>query len=182
MRWKRQRKKLYLTFKFSFFEYLIKDDSITEFEYIEYIPNDSSNVNKLGEQKIKTCDLDEYLLPLKAMVEDKGKLVKTADNSNNDVTDVVTVVNNGLSYFLSIQYKIDVYLVENVNQYLPQASTMLNLVQILDDYGKRRATNMLWFRDTAKGGAELNEFGVPGAPLLPSGTVADNTKLTGAQV
>ena len=41
---------------------------------------------------------------------------------------------------------------------------------------------MLWFRDTAKGGAGLNEFGASEAPLLPSGTVADNTKLTGGQV
>ena len=146
------------------------------FEYIEYIPNDSSNINKLGEH------LDEYLLPLKAMVEVRGKLVKAANNSNYAVTDVVTVVNNGWSHFLSIQYKIDGYLVEDVNQYLRQASKIMNLVQFLDDYGKSRATNMLWLCNTAKGGAELNEFGVPGAPLLPSGTVADNTKLTGAHV
>ena len=42
----------------------------------------------------------------------------------------------------------------------------MNLVQFLDDYGRSTATNMLSYRDTAEGGAEPNEFSVPGATLL----------------
>ena len=56
---------------FQVFEDPIEDDSITEFECIEYLPNDSSNMNKLGKHKIETQDLDKYLLPHKAMLEIK---------------------------------------------------------------------------------------------------------------
>ena len=52
----------------------------------------------------------------------------------------------------------------------------------LDDYGRSTATNMLWYRDTAKSGAEPNEFAVPGAALLPSTNVADGASPTGAQI
>ena len=41
---------------------------------------------------------------------------------------------------------------------------------------------MLWYCDTAKGGAEPNEFGVPGAALLPLGTMADGANPTGALI
>ena len=39
-------------------------DSITEFEYIEYLPNDSSNMNKDGYHQIETRDLDVYCVVL----------------------------------------------------------------------------------------------------------------------
>ena len=34
----------------------------------------------------------------------------------------------------------------------------MNLVQFSDDYSRSTATNMFWYRDTAKGGAEMDEF------------------------
>ena len=80
VRWKRFAK--IVSPYFQVFEDPIKDDSITEFEYLEYLRNDSSNMNKLREHKIKTRDLDEYLLPYKAMLEVRGKLVKEADDTN----------------------------------------------------------------------------------------------------
>ena len=143
---------------FQVFEDPIDDDSITEFEYIEYLPNNSSNMNKLGEHKIETRDLDKYLLPHKVMLEGRGKLVKAADNSNYATTDVVTFVNNGWSLFRSIQYQIDGHLVEDVNHYLPQASMIMNLVQFLDDYSRIRRP--ICFGIAILGGAEPNEFGV----------------------
>ena len=42
----------------------------------------------------------------------------------------------------------------------------MNLVRFLDDYGRSTATTMCWYGDTAKRGAELNQFSVPGATLL----------------
>ena len=124
-------------------------DSITVFEYIEYLPNDCCNINKFGEHKIDTRDLYEYLLPYKTMLEGRVKLVKAADNFNFAVTDVVKLVNNGWSLIRSIQYQIDGHLVEYVNQCLPQASAIVNFVQFSDDYARSTATNMLLYRDNA---------------------------------
>ena len=83
------------------FEDPIEDNSITEFKYVEYLPKDSSNINKLKEHKIETQDLDKYLFPRKAMLELSGKLVKATETPNNynTATDVVTLVNNGWSLF-----------------------------------------------------------------------------------
>ena len=67
-------------------------------------------------------------------------------------------------------------------QRLPQASTLMNLVQFSDDYGRITATNMLWYRGTAKSDAEPNEFGVPGAALLPADTVADDAAVNEANI
>ena len=95
---------------FQVFEDPTEDVSITKFEYIKYLPNDSSNMNKLGEHTIETRDLDEYLLPHKAMLKARGKLVKEDDTDGttiNAATDAITLVNNGWSLFQSIQYQID---------------------------------------------------------------------------
>ena len=144
-----------------------EDDSITEFEYVEYLPNDSSNMDKEGDHTIKTRDLDVYLLPHKAVLEVRGRLVKE-DGTNYANTDAITITNNGWSLFRSLQYQIDNKIVEDVNQYLPQASTIMNLVKFSDDYSRSTATNMFWYRDTSMGAADLNEFGAAGVALLPA--------------
>jgi len=38
------------------------DNSITEFEYVEYLPKDSNNMNKDGQHIIRTKDEDVFLL------------------------------------------------------------------------------------------------------------------------
>ena len=37
------------------------DNSITEFEYVEYLPRDSNNMNKDGQHIIETKDEDVFL-------------------------------------------------------------------------------------------------------------------------
>ena len=98
-----------------------EDDSITEFEYVEYLPNDSSNMDKAGYHLIETRDLDEYLLPHKAVLEVRGRLVKE-DGTNYANTDAITLTNNGWSLFRSLQYQIDNKIVEVVDQYIPTPS------------------------------------------------------------
>ena len=82
--------------------------------------------------------------------------------------------------FQSIQYQISGHIVEHLNQYLTQASTIMNLVQVSDDYGKSTATNLSWYCDTSDGDAEVKEFGVSGATLLAAGIINDVTAVTGA--
>ena len=35
--------------------------------------------------------------------------------------------------------------VEEINEFLPQASTLINLLSYSEDYGRSSATNMLWY-------------------------------------
>ena len=136
------------------------DNSITEFEYVEYLPRDSNNMNKDGQHIIETKDEDVFLLPHKAYLEIRGKL-QTNANVNYNADDVISLVNNGWSLFQTAQYQLNNQTIENINLYLPQASTILNLVSFSDDYSRSTASNMLWFRDTGNGLASLkNNFGV----------------------
>ena len=50
------------------------DNSITEFEYVEYLPTDSNNMNKDGQHIFETKDEDVFLLSHKAFLEIRGKL------------------------------------------------------------------------------------------------------------
>jgi len=54
-------------------ENILIDNSITEFEYVEYLPKDLNNMNKDGQHMIKTKDEDMFLLPYKAFLEIRGK-------------------------------------------------------------------------------------------------------------
>ncbi|XP_065193174.1 uncharacterized protein LOC135824369 [Sycon ciliatum] len=154
-----------------------KDESTTEYEYIEYLPRNSNDMNK-DQHIIETKDLDEYLLPHKALLEVRGRLVKAADGSNYDPDDVITLSNNGWSLFKTVEYQLDNNMVERVDSHVPQASTILNLVQFSDDYGRSSATNMLWYKDTGTGQASPNEFRDSGV-LLPVNPITDVTALTG---
>ena len=53
------------------------DNSITEFEHIEYLPRYSNNMNKDGQHIFETKDEDVFLLPHKAFLEIRGKRGKT---------------------------------------------------------------------------------------------------------
>ena len=48
--------------------------------------------------------------------------------------------------------------VEEINEYLPQASTIINLLSYSDDYGRSSATNMLWYKDTGTAGASSRKY------------------------
>jgi len=60
------------------------DNSVTEFEYVEYLPRDSNNMNKDGQQTIETKDIDVFLLPHKAFLEIRGKLQTNANTDYNN--------------------------------------------------------------------------------------------------
>ena len=86
---------------------------------------------------------------------------------------------DGWSLFKTVEYQLDNNMVERVDSHVPQASTILNLVQFSDDYGRSSATNMLWYKDTGTGEASPDEFRDSGA-LLAAGDVPNATALTGA--
>ena len=121
----------------------VVDNSTTQFEYLEYLPCDSNNMSKDGQHIIETKDEDVYLLSHKAFVEVRGRLQTAAANANYAVGDIFSLVINGWSLFQSVQYQINNRIIEDVNDYFPYASTILNLVMFSDDYSRSTASNML---------------------------------------
>ncbi len=159
------------------FDEPIVDNSIEEFEYDE-IKENINDIDKDGLRTLETRAVDVYYLPHKAFLEVRGKLVK-ADGTNYAANDSVTLVNNGWSSFQSATYKIEGQTVEDISLFLPQASTIMNLVTFSDDYSRSTATNMLWYKDTNTGAAIASEF-ASATTLLPAATVANGDQITGA--
>lgn len=159
------------------FEEPIIDDSATEYEYVEYVTRDA-DVNKDGQRFIETQDLDQYLLPHKSFVEIRGKLQTTA-NANFVDDAQTTLVNNGWSLFQSAQYQVNNQTVEDISLYLPQASTIMNLVTFSDDYSRSTSTNTLWYKDTGTGAADSSEYSATGQ-MLTAAAVGDAVALNGA--
>ena len=89
------------------------DNSITEFEYVEYSPKDSNNMNKDGQHIFETKDKHVFLLPPKAFLEIRGKL-QTNANANYNNHDVISLENNGWSLFQTTQYQLNNQTIENI--------------------------------------------------------------------
>jgi len=133
------------------------DNSITDFEYVEHLPRDSNNMNKDGQHIIETKDENVFFLPHKAFLEIREKL-QTNANTNYNINDTISLVNNGWSLFQTAQYQLNNQIIENINLYLPQASMIINLVSFSDDYSRSTAWNMLWFKDTGTGNVILKQI------------------------
>lgn len=159
---------------FNLFEPPMRDDSVTEYDYVEYQPRDA-DMDKDGQIIIETKDLDSYLYPHNAVLEVRGRLVKASNDSNYAATDQVALVNNGWSLFKTLEYKVNDKLIESIADHAPIASTIMNLVQFSDDYSRSSASNQFWYRDTGTGAADAAEY-VAGATVLPAGTVGDNAQ------
>ena len=67
--------------------------------------------------------------------------------------------------------------VEEINEFLPQASTIMNLLSYRDDYGRSSATNMLWSKATATAGASSGKY----RSAFPAAEIADATWTSGDQ-
>ncbi len=148
------------------------DDSTVEYEYVEYQQRDANQMNKPdgGIYNIETKDMDAYLLPHKAMLEIRGRLVVAATDADY-VAQEVSLTNGGWSLFKSAKYEINNNTVEEISNYLPQASTIMNLLSYSDDYGRSSATNMLWYKDTGMAGASSPRY----TAAFPAAVIADNT-------
>ena len=87
----------------------------------------------------------------------RGRLTK-ADGSGDYTDQEITLTNGGWSLFRSGKYEMNNHTVEEINEYLLQASTNINLLSYSDGYGRSSATNMLWYKDTGTAGASSSKY------------------------
>ena len=154
------------------FEPPMIDKSTTEFEYVEYQQRDANQMDKSDGRQytIETRDMDAYLLLLKAILEVRGRLTK-ADGSGDYTAQEITLTNGGWSLFRSGKYEMNNNTAEDMNEFLLQASTTINLLSYSDDYGPSSATNMLLYKDTGTAGADSGRY----STAFPAAQIADNT-------
>jgi len=104
-----------------------KDDSVTEFEYVEYLDENSNEPNTAGVRTFNTRDEDVFLLPHKAMLEVRGQIMTIANPPAAIAAGVeVALINDGWCLFNSARYQLANQTVEEISSHLHVAITILN--------------------------------------------------------
>ena len=125
---------------------VITDESISEYEHLEYNPIAGSNLNNSGSDITITFELqDVFSHPSESFLIKEGELTKN-DGTRYADADVVTLINNGMMYlFKRIRYE---KVIETV-QHPGQTTTMLGLLKYPDDFSKSTGMNQLWYKDAS---------------------------------
>ena len=137
---------------------VITDESISEYEHLEYNPIAGTNLNDGGDITITIELQDVFSHPSESFLLIERNLTKT-DGNTYENGDAVTLTNNGIMYlFKRIRYDLAEKVIETV-QHPGQATTMLGLLKYPDDFSKSIGMNQLWFKDTGKEATTLNNLG-----------------------
>ena len=137
---------------------VITDESISEYEHLEYNPIAGTNLNDGGDITITIELQDVFSHPSESFLLIEGNLTKT-DSNTYENGDAVTLTNTGIMYlFKRIRYDLAEKVIETV-QHPGQATTMLGLLKYPDDFSKSIGMNQLWFKDTGKEANTLNNLG-----------------------
>ena len=126
---------------------VITDESISEYEHLEYNPIAGTNLNDGGDIMITIELQDVFSHPSESFLLIEGNLTKNDGTLYADA-DEVTLTNNGMMYlFKRIRYDLAEKVIETI-QHPGQTTSMLGLLKYLDDFSKSLGLNQLWFKDT----------------------------------
>lgn len=127
-------------------EEAVFDDSIKEYEYMEYTPITGTQLNSSGDIRITVESQDMYSHPSESYLLVSGRLTKE-DGSAYTNADVVTLTNNGIMHsFDSVRYDLGGKEIETL-RYPGQTMTMLKALTISDDQSRTEGLNALWAKD-----------------------------------
>ena len=128
---------------------IIRDESISEYEHLDYNPIAGTNLNDGGDITITIELQDIFTHPSESFLLIEGELLKN-DGTRYTNADNITLPNNGIMYlFKRIRYDLAEKEIESV-QNTGQATTMLGLLKYPDDFSKSLGLNHLWFKDTGR--------------------------------
>ena len=122
------------------------DNSIDEYEYVEYESVAGTNLNASGQDirlYIETQDI--FTHPSESFLIIEGRLIKGNNSSYGD-NDLISLTNNGVMHlFKRIWYDLSGQEIETM-VHLGQATTMLGLLKYPDNFSKSKGLNQLWYK------------------------------------
>ena len=126
------------------------DNSIDEYEHVEYGPVVGTNLNNPGgDIRIDIETQDIFTHPSESFLITEGQITK--NNNNKDPyadADIIFLTNNGIMYlFKTIKYQLSGQEIQTVT-HPGQATTMLGLLKYPDDFSKSQGLNQMWYKDT----------------------------------
>ena len=125
------------------------DEPIERYEYHSYEPITVTDLNRPGEigSNVETQDL--FTHPSECYLIFYGKSLKNADDAAYANADIIMLSNNAMMHlFNKIKYQLSGLEIESL--FHPgQATTMLGLLKIPDDFQKSTGLKQLWFKDSS---------------------------------
>ena len=101
------------------------DESIREYDNVEYQPTTGSQLNSQGQITITIENTDHFYHPRHSWLLIEGSLLKAADDARYEDGDLVTLTNNAMMYlFSNIKYTLGDQEIESLN-HPGVATTML---------------------------------------------------------
>ena len=126
----------------------VVDDSIKEYEYVEYQPISGSQLNTSGQITITIENTDDFYYPRNSWLLVEGNLVKSADEGVYADDNAITLTNNAIMYmFTNMRYNLGGMEIESIN-HPGHATTMLGLVKYSNDFAKGPGIMQCWYPDT----------------------------------
>ena len=129
---------------------IITDESIVEYEHLEYNPIAGTNLNGASDIMITIELQDVFSHPSESFLLIEWRLTHNDDaGTPYDNDNVVTLINNGMMYlFKRIRYELAEKEIGTI-QHPGQTTTMLGLLKYPDDFSKSVGLNQLWYKDTS---------------------------------
>ena len=94
------------------------DDSIKEYDYVEYQPISGSQLNTSGQITITIENTDDFFYPRHSWLLFEGNLVKNANEAVYEDGDAITLTNNAIMYlFTNIRYSLSGIKIERVIEF-----------------------------------------------------------------
>jgi len=135
------------------------DESIREYEYVEYQPSTGSQLNSQGQITITIENTDDFYHPRHSWLLIEGSLLKAADDTAYVDADLITLTNNAMVYlFTNIKYTLAGQEIESVN-HPGFMSTMLAHAKHSADFTKGAGLIQCWYPDTGITAADDENVG-----------------------
>lgn len=145
------------------------DNSVTSYEYEEFLPSTKSNYNDSGHTiQIDIQAGDSYFRPADSYIYLEGYVAK-ADNNRYAANDQIALVNNAMMYlFNSIEYSMGGNVVETlINP--GHTTSMLGYLTYPDDFNTSAGLMQCWSKDSTIN-ADSTKF--TNSPAVPAAGVA----------
>lgn len=125
------------------------DESIKEYEFMEYTPITGTQLNSTGDIRITVESQDIFSHPSESYLLFTGRLTKENGAAYTNA-DAVALTNNGVMHlFDSFRYDLGGKEIETV-RYPGQSLTMLKALTVSDDQSRTEGVNEMWAKDTTK--------------------------------
>ena len=137
---------------------IITDESIVEYEHLEFNPIAGTNLNDGGDIMITIELQDIFTHPSESFLLIEGELINNDDTRYANAY-VFTLTNNGIMYlFKRIRYDLAEKEIETI-QHPGQTTTMLGLLKYPDDFSESIGLNQLWSKDTIPEASKVDNAG-----------------------